>query len=142
MGVLTELFALIRAFLTPRFVLVVENLALRHQLTVLSRSVKRPKLRPGDRLFWVVLSRLWQGWRASLHMVQPATVVRWHREGFKRYWRWRSRCKKPGRRAIESEIRDLPMAESVPREADRVDTSRVFGSLHRAKRGPSAPDPE
>ena len=67
MGVLAGLFALIRAFLTPRFVLVAENLALRHQLTVLSRSVKRPKLRPGDRLFWVLLSRFWQGWCLSLH---------------------------------------------------------------------------
>ena len=59
MGVLAGLFALIRTFLTPRVVLVAENLALRHQLMVLSRSGKRPKLRPGDRFFWVVLSRLW-----------------------------------------------------------------------------------
>ena len=107
MGVLAGLFALIRTFLTPRVVLVAENLALRHQLMVLSRSGKRPKLRPGDRFFWVVLSRLWQGWQASLLMVQPATVVTWHREGFKRYWRWRSRCKKPGRHVINAEIRDL-----------------------------------
>ena len=58
MSVLAGLFALIRAFLTPRFVLVAENLAVRHQLTVLSRSVKRPRFRPRDRLFWVVLSQI------------------------------------------------------------------------------------
>jgi putative transposase len=127
MGILTGLFALIRAFLTPRFVLVAENLALRHQLAVLSRSVKRPRLRPSDRLFWVVLSRLWQGWRASLHMVQPATVVRWHREGFKRYWRSRSRCKKPGRRVIDAEIREL--IRRISRENPLWGAPRILSEL-------------
>ena len=59
-----------------------EHLALRHQLAVLRRSVKRPRLRRRDRVFWVWLSRLWQGWKSCLIVVRPATVIRWHREGF------------------------------------------------------------
>ncbi len=127
MGVLAGLFALIRAFLTPRFVLVAENLALRHQLTVLSRSVKRPKLRNGDRLFWVLLSRLWRGWESSLYTLQPATVVKWHREGFKRYWRWRSRTKKSGRPTIEAEIRDL--IRQMSRENPLWGAPRILSEL-------------
>ncbi len=82
MGVLRLVLALVRACLFPRAVLAAENLALRQQLIVLKRSVKRPKLRNSDRLFWIVLCRLWKGWETSLHMLQPATVVKWQREGF------------------------------------------------------------
>jgi len=88
--------------------LAVENLALRQQLAVCKQSVKRPKLRPRDRVFWVWLSRLWPNWRSALAIVQPETVVRWHRMGFKLYWRWKSRAGKPGRPCIErEEIREL-----------------------------------
>jgi transposase InsO family protein len=58
-------------------------------------------------LFWVVLSRLWPGWQAVLVIVQPATVVHWHRQGFRLFWRWKSRKGKTGRPQIEREIRDL-----------------------------------
>ena len=73
-----------------------ENLALRQQLAVATRSYKRPRLRSRDRLFWVLLSRRWKGWRSALVIVKPDTVVGWHRKGFKLYWRWRSR-KRTGR---------------------------------------------
>ena len=59
---------------------VLENLALRHQLRTLQRSVKRPLLRPRDRLFWVVLASVWQRCRSALVLVQPETIVRWHRD--------------------------------------------------------------
>src|ERR687894_3047893 len=72
--------------------LVAENLLLRHQLAVLTRPTrKRPRLRAGDRLFWVVAVRLWRGWRRHLVLVRPETVVRWHRRGWRLFWRWRSR---------------------------------------------------
>ncbi len=96
MGVATAIAFFFRAFLVPRGVLAAENLALRQQLAVLQVSVKRPKLRKRDRLFWVWLSRLWPGWRSCLMIVKPETVIRWHREGFRLYWRWKSR-KRPGR---------------------------------------------
>ena len=101
------LWGLIRALFATQAALAAENLLLRQQLIVLRRSVKRPQLRNRDRLFWIVVCRLWKRWRSSLHILQPATVVRWHREGFKRYWRWRSRSKKLGRSKIDAEIRQL-----------------------------------
>ena len=59
--------------------LVFENLALRHQLAVLQRTAPRPRLRTADRLFRVLLSRLWSGWTDAVSVVQPATVIRWQR---------------------------------------------------------------
>ncbi|HEY7709601.1 MAG TPA: integrase core domain-containing protein [Candidatus Entotheonella sp.] len=74
---------------------------------VLQRSAKRPQLRPLDRLFWVWLSRLWPNWRSALNLFQPDTVTKWHQQGFKLYWRWRSKSQKEGRPPIDQEIRDL-----------------------------------
>ncbi len=85
--------------------LAIENLALRQQLAILKHRHPRPSLTDTDRLFWVVLSRIWSGWRTSLHIVQAESVVRWHRQGFRYYWRWKSRCR--GRPRTVPEIRDL-----------------------------------
>jgi putative transposase len=63
--------------------LAIENLALRHQLNVLQRTARKPRLRAADRLLWVLLLRFWKGWRESLTIVRPETVIRWHREGFR-----------------------------------------------------------
>jgi hypothetical protein len=71
--------------------LVLENLALRHQLLVLSRSVKRPRLEPLDRALWVWLSHSWKGWKSSLRIFQPDSVIQWHGAGFRLFWRWKSR---------------------------------------------------
>jgi len=73
-----------------------ENLALRQQLTVLTRTVKRPALRPRDRLFWILLSKGWREWRTALVVVQPDTVVRWHRQWLRGQWARRSRRSRPG----------------------------------------------
>ena len=107
MSALRVLFALIRNILADRAELVTENLALRQQLAVLEHSSKRPRLRQRDRIFWVWLSKLWPNWRSSLLIVQPETVVRWHKQGFKIYWRWKSRMGKVGRPRIDPEIRKL-----------------------------------
>jgi len=107
MGIIKAIYFLVRAFFVCRLSLAVENLALRQQLTVYKHSVKRPKLRPRDRVFWVWLSRLWPNWRSALAIVQPETVIQWHRQGFKLYWRWKSQAGKPGRPPIEREIREL-----------------------------------
>ena len=63
--------------------LVLENLALRHQLAVLQRTAPRPRLRPSDRVFRVLLARLWRGWAEAVAIVQPETVIRWQRTGFR-----------------------------------------------------------
>jgi transposase InsO family protein len=96
---------ILRILLANRAALIAENLALRQQLAVLSRSAKRPRLRQRDRVFWVWISMLWRSWRSALVVVQPDTVMRWHRRGFKLYWRWKS--KNRGRPKIDPEIRDL-----------------------------------
>jgi hypothetical protein len=69
--ILTGLLRMLRT----RQSLVLENLALRHQLAVLQRTAPRPRFRTCDRLLWVVLSHLWRGWAAAVSIVQPATVV-------------------------------------------------------------------
>ena len=75
-------WAFVRALLGSSAAVTLENVALRHQLAVLQRSVRRPRLRRWDRLVWVGLSQLWAGWRSTLVIVQPATVLAWHRQGF------------------------------------------------------------
>ena len=87
--------------------LAAQNLALRQQLAVMKRTNKRPKLKTLDRLFWVLLSRIWSPWRKSLIIVKPETVVRWHRNGFKLFWKFKSKPKGQGRPHINREIYDL-----------------------------------
>jgi putative transposase len=94
------------AFLKTRRQFALEILALRHQPGVLKRSVKRPRLSNVDRGLWVLLSRRWADWSDALIIVKPATVAKWHRAGFRRYWAWRSQ-RKGGRPAIDPEIRQL-----------------------------------
>jgi transposase InsO family protein len=96
---------ILRILLANRAALVVENLALRQQLAVVSRTATRPRLLQRDRIFWVWVSRLWKDWRSALVLVQPDTVVRWHRRGFRLYWRWKSRNR--GRPTIDPVIRKL-----------------------------------
>ena len=86
--------------------LALENAALRHQLMVLQRQPGSLRLKDRDRLFWICLRRLWPDWRSALSLVQPATVVRWHRRGFRAYWRWKSRIN-GGRPRIDREVREL-----------------------------------
>jgi hypothetical protein len=74
------LIGLLRGVRTQRS-LVFENLALRHQLAVLQRTARRPRLRTVDGLLWVLLSRVWSGWMDAISVVQPATVIRWQRTG-------------------------------------------------------------
>ena len=87
--------------------IVLENLALRQQLAVLTRTVKRPQLRSTDRLFWILLAKAWQGWRSALIIVQPDTVVRWHRQWLRRHWTRLSHRRRPGRPTTSSAIRAL-----------------------------------
>ena len=106
MDLIRLILGFLRAFVFPHTALVTENLALRQQLAVLQVSAKRLRLRQRDRVFWVWLSRLWSGWRSCLMIVKPETVIGWHRQGFRLYWRWKSR-KKPGRPKTEDAIRSL-----------------------------------
>ena len=107
MPILRTVCSLIVAFFRDRLDLAVENIALGQQLAVLKRGARRPRLRPWDRVFWVWLSRVWKSWRSCLLLVQPETVIGWHRKGFRLYWRWKSRRRQTGRPRTARELRDL-----------------------------------
>ena len=96
LSALDVLAASASAAFKSRATLQVENLALRHQLGVLRRSVKRPKLTSTDRILWAWLSDVWIDWRSSLVIVRPETVITWHRQGFQLFWAWKVRHGQPG----------------------------------------------
>jgi len=100
------LFGTLRSCVCTHRELALENLVLRQQLAVWKARQPRPRLTEMDRIFWVLLSRLWTSWRDSLQVVRPETVVGWHRQGFRRYWAWKSRHRR-GRPMISTELRDL-----------------------------------
>lgn len=101
------LFAWLGVFFRSRNNLGLEILALRQQVGVLKRQNPRPCLSPRDRLFWVLLRRLWSRWTEVLMVVKPESVVRWHRAGFRLYWRFVSRRAERGRPRTDEEIREL-----------------------------------
>jgi hypothetical protein len=92
-----------------RSALLLEAIALRHQIAVLERRrTRRPCFRRIDRLLWIFLSRWWSGWRESLVVVQPETVLRWRRSGWSALWEYRSRGRwRGGRPRVSSELHDL-----------------------------------
>jgi putative transposase len=104
--------------------LLLENLALRQQLAVLKRKHPRPRMGGVDKIFWVFARRFWGAWKQSLVLVHPETVVRWHRAGFRTYWRLISRVRQQvGRKPIAKEVRDLifrMMAENPTWGAPRI----------------------
>ena len=104
---LARVRSLLRLFRNRRD-LIFENFVLRQQLTVLKRRRPRPTLNLFDKLFWVAISRLWSRWKQAVIIVTPETVVRWHRAGFRMYWRLISRIRWPvGRRPTPKELREL-----------------------------------
>ncbi len=86
-----------------------ENLALRQQLAVFRRTVKRSQLRHRDRLFWMLLANTWRDWRTALVVVHPDTVVRWHRQWLRRRWTRLAARGLPGRPSTNAAIRTLVM---------------------------------
>ena len=86
--------AIVASLFKPRARLEAENTALRQQLIVLRRKTPgRVELTNGDRTFFVWLYRLFPSVLPALVLVRPETLIRWHRDGFRRYWRWKSRCR-------------------------------------------------
>jgi hypothetical protein len=101
------IFAFVASSFRTRVALQSEILALRHQLAVLQKNApRRLRLHRPDRFLWVLLSRWWPGWRRSLHIVRPDTVIAWHRRAFAWYWTQKSR-RRPGRPNLAAEIRIL-----------------------------------
>jgi hypothetical protein len=111
-------------FKSPRR-LEAENLFLRHQLNIaLRRAPPRLRLRGSDRALW--MTRLWRSLLGAAQVVQPETILRWHRAGFTAFWRWKSR-KRAGRPKIDRELRDL--IRRMSKENPRWGASRIHGEL-------------
>ena len=110
-----------------RAALQVENLALRHQLGVLHRSVKRPKLTSADRLLLAWLCDVWNDWRSALVIAKPETVIAWHRKGFRLFWTWKVRCGQLGRPAVPKDVREL--IRKMSRENPLWGAPRIHGEL-------------
>src|SRR5437879_9602786 len=105
LGLLTRCFRSHRS-------LLLENLALRQQLAVLKRKHPRPRMGAVDKVFWVFARRFWGAWKQSLVLVNPETVVRWHRAGFRLYWSLISKARKQvGRKQLSAEVRELIRSE-------------------------------
>ena len=109
--------------------LLLESIALRHQIAVLERSrTRRPCIRRFDRLFWILLSGWWSDWRESLVIVQPETVLRWRRDGWSALWKYRSRGRwRGGRPRVSGEIRGL--IARMARENFLWGAPRIHGEL-------------
>src|SRR5260370_17434159 len=111
-----------------RAVLQAEIRIFRHQLLILQRSSRGHKLhlRWTERVLWVWLSRLWNEWRSALLIVRPETVIAWHRQGFRLYWRWKSRrC--DGHPSLSPEVRNLIRQMSLANP--RWGAPRIHGEL-------------
>src|SRR5262245_3084723 len=128
MALFPFLLLLARSFFAPRLDLMVEILALRQQLAILNRTAKPPSLRFQDRLFWIALSQFWNGWRSALLIVKPETVIKWPRQGFRLYWRWKSKAGRPGSPKIDVEIRER--IRRLSQENPLWGTPRIKAELH------------
>src|SRR5271169_2674786 len=109
--------------------LLLESMALGHQIAVLERSrTRRPCLRRFDRLFWILLSCWWPQWRDSLMIVQAETVLRWRRNGWSAIWGYRSRGRwRGGRPRVSNEVRHL--ITQMARENFLWGAPRIHGEL-------------
>jgi len=106
--------------------LIVENAILRQQLIVLNRQVKRPQLTQGDRVRLVLLARFTEFWQQALHIVQPDTLLRWHRALFRSYWRRKSKPKQRKPRILPETIK---LIKQVARDNFLWGAERIRGEL-------------
>jgi transposase InsO family protein len=120
-------FAALLSCLKSRAALQMEVLALRHQLNVLQRSVKRPQLTAVDRFLWAWLAQVWRDWRSALVIVKPETVIGWHRQGFRLFWTWKVRRGQSGRPKVAAEVRAL--IRQMSRENPLWGAPRIHGEL-------------
>jgi putative transposase len=126
--ILRAIFLALICCVRSRRDLVLENLALQQQLAALSARQLRPRLAAHDRLFWIILRRFWSDWRSVLVIVHPETVVRWHRSGFKMYWKWISRRPmRSGRKPTPKALRELIFRMVVENSA--WGAPRIHGEL-------------
>jgi hypothetical protein len=129
MSVILALLLTLRSCARSRAVLLLEVLALRHQLQVLQRTrPPRVRLEKADRRLWMSLSRVWADWRSALVILKPETVIAWHRRGFQMFWTWKSH-RRTGRPTVPADVRVLirTMSQTNPRWG----APRIHGELFK-----------
>ena len=127
LGILQLLGTVVANLFKSRKRLEVDNLFLRHQLNIALRRLQhRPRLRAHDKALLVWMTRLWPGLLGLSRVVQPDTILRWHRAGFRAYWRWRSRGR-PGRPRVSRELREL--IRRMSKENPLWGAPRIHGEL-------------
>jgi transposase InsO family protein len=126
-AVLSALLASGLSLFQSNAALHLEIIALRHQLGVMQRSVKKPKLTLADRLLWAWLCELWKDWRSALVIVKPETVIGWHRKGSRLFWTWKVRHGRSGRPSLSIEVREL--IRKMSRENPLWGAPRIHGEL-------------
>ena len=103
-----------------------ENLALHQQLGVLKRKNPKPRISNFHRLFWIILSLVWDEWKNALLIVKPETVIAWHRAGFRLFWRFKSRNKN-GRPKVSQEL--IELIKRMAKEKGTWGAPRIHGEL-------------
>ena len=123
-----------------RAALQLENLALRHPLGVLQRSVKRPKLTPPDRALWVWLYAVWNDWQSALVIVKPDTVIAWHRKSFRLFWTWKVAY--TGLADVDAELEKFAVDTRCATQRILVaQPADQFSDIFRGRRPPRLPAP-
>ena len=117
----------LRRLAASRSNLLIENLALRQQLAILTAKRPRPRMRAADRFFWLTLRRFWPRWKEVVVVIRPDTVVRWHRAGFRKFWTWKSRRRFIGRPSTNAQIRRL--VRRMAAENPTWGAPRIHGEL-------------
>ena len=127
LAILHSLGMFVADLFKPRCRLEAENLFLRHQLSIaLRRAPPRLRLRGVDRALLVWMTRLWPSLLGAARVVQPETILRWHRAGFTAFWRRKSR-KRAGRPKVDRGLRDL--IQRISKENPQWGASRIHGEL-------------
>ena len=103
-GTFTGALLTSKAHLAARLLAVESQLAV-HTLRIRQNKEPPPRFNQAFRLLWVILSKVWEQWRDHAHLMQPATVIKWHRTAFRIYWRWKSRRR--GRPEIPQQMQSL-----------------------------------
>jgi hypothetical protein len=138
-ALLLHLFRLLPVLCGSHRQLAIENLALRQQLAVYKKTLRRPKLHPSDRLFWICLSRMWAEWRQALLIVTPDTVLGWHRRRFRDYWTKLSRKPSVGRPFINAEI--IALVRKMAAANPLWGAPRIHGRVEGWRGTSSGPSP-
>jgi transposase InsO family protein len=126
---------------SPRLRVAARLLAAESQLAVLKHRIDqeiepKPRFSPAFRLLWMLLCRFWPDWRDAAHLMKPATVVKWHRQGFRLFWRWKT--SKRGRPNIDKDMRQL--IRQLSNENELWSAERIHDHLVLLGFNPPHPD--